>query len=154
MTQHNTWNVKLSNSQVNELKSEIKNGTQVTINLSSNAVGQSNDETNSPHKLLLTNTQVSKICKAFTIGSSTNVKLSKAQLSKMIQLGGFLSRLLGPLLKTDLSLLGNVLKPLAKSVSVPSGLTSAASATDQATHKKVLDQAQQHLYLQMKTWMI
>ena len=68
MTQHNTWNVKLSNSQLNKLKSEIKNGTQVTINLSSNAVGQSNDETNSPHKLLLTNTQVSKICKAFTIG--------------------------------------------------------------------------------------
>ena len=154
MTQHNTWNVKLSNSQVNELKSEIKNGTQVTINLSSNAVGQSNDETNSPHKLLLTNTQVSKICKAFTIGSSTNVKLSKAQLSKMIQLGGFLSRLLGPLLKTDLSLLGNVLKPLAKSVSVPSGLTSAVSATDPATHRKVLDQAQQHLYFQMKTWVI
>ena len=141
----------MSNSQVNELKSEIKNGTQVTINLSSNAVGQSNDETNSPHKLLLTNTQVSKICKAFTIGSSTNVKLSKAQLSKMIQLGGFLSRLLGPLLKTDLSLLGNVLKPLAKSVSVPSGLTSAVSATDPATHGKVLDQAQQHLYFQMKT---
>ena len=154
MTQHNTWNVKLSNSQLNKLKSEIKNGTQVTINLSSNAVGQSNDETNSPHKLLLTNTQVSKICKAFTIGSSTNVKLSKGQLSKMIQLGGFLSRLLGPLLKTDLSLLGNVLKPLARNVSVPSGLTSAASATDPATHKKVLDQAQQHLYLQMKTWMI
>ena len=141
----------MSNSQVNELKSEIKNGTQVTINLSSNAVGQSNDETNSPHKLLLTNTQVSKICKAFTIGSSTNVKLSKAQLSKMIQLGGFLSRLLGPLLKTDLSLLGNVLKPLAKSVSVPSGLTSAVSATDPATHRKILDQAQQNLYFQMKT---
>ena len=135
MTQHNTWNVKLSNSQLNKLKSEIKNGTQVTINLSSNAVGQSNDETNSPHKLLLTNTQVSKICKAFTIGSSTNVKLSKGQLSKMIQLGGFLSRLLGPLLKTDLSLLGNVLKPLAKSVSVPSGLTSAdVSNSNRSSH--------------------
>ena len=125
----------MSNSQLNKLKSEIKNGTQVTINLSSNAVGQSNDETNSPHKLLLTNTQVSKICKAFTIGSSTNVKLSKGQLSKMIQLGGFLSRLLGPLLKTDLSLLGNVLKPLAKSVSVPSGLTSAdVSNSNRSSH--------------------
>ena len=65
MTQHNTLNVRLSNSQLNKLKSAIKNGTTVTLNLSSNVVGGSNDKYNFPHKLLLTNTQVSKICKAF-----------------------------------------------------------------------------------------
>ena len=56
MTEYNTLNIKLSNSQLNKLKSGIKNGTQVTLNLSSNLVGGSNDETNFPHKLLLTNT--------------------------------------------------------------------------------------------------
>ena len=55
MTQNNTLNVKLSNSQLNKLKSGIKNGTEVTINLSSNVASISNDETNFPHKLLLTN---------------------------------------------------------------------------------------------------
>ena len=61
MTQYNTLNVKLSNSQLIKLKSAIKNGTNLTLNLSSNLIGSSNDETNFPHKLLLTNTQVSKI---------------------------------------------------------------------------------------------
>ena len=69
----------MCNSQLKKLKSGIKNGTEVTLNLSSNAVGNSNDETNSPHKLLFTNTQVSKICKAFANGSSANVKFSKTQ---------------------------------------------------------------------------
>ena len=64
MTQYNTLNVKLSNSQLNKLKPAIKNGTEVTLNLSSNLIGNSNDETNFPHKLLLTDTQVSKIRKA------------------------------------------------------------------------------------------
>ena len=53
MTQYETLNVELSNSQFNKLKSGIKNGTEVTLKLSSNAVGDSNDETNFPHKLLL-----------------------------------------------------------------------------------------------------
>ena len=61
MTQCNSLNVKLSNSQFNKLKSAIKNGTEVTLNLSSSLIGNSNDETNFPHKLLLTNTQISKI---------------------------------------------------------------------------------------------
>ena len=65
MTQYNMLNTKLSNSQLNKLKSAVKNGTDVTLNLSSNLTGNSNDETNFPHKLLLTDTQVSKICKAF-----------------------------------------------------------------------------------------
>ena len=59
MIQYNTLNVKLSNSQLNKLKSEVKNGTEVTQNLSSDVAGSSNDETNFPYKLLLTKTQVS-----------------------------------------------------------------------------------------------
>ena len=69
MTQYNTLNVKLSNSQLNKLKSGIKNGTEVTVKVSSNAVGDSNDENNFPHKLLLTTTKVSKLRKAFANGS-------------------------------------------------------------------------------------
>ena len=84
MTQYNTLNVKLSNSQLNKLKSAIKIGTEVTLNLSSNLIGNSNGETNFPQTLLLTDTQVSKICKAFLNGSSANIKFSQTQLSKMI----------------------------------------------------------------------
>ena len=90
MIQHNSLNIKFSNSQLNKLKSGIKNGTPATINLSSNA-NEDYDETNFPHKLLLTNAKVSKIHKAFANGSST--KFSKTQLYKMVQLGGFLGRL-------------------------------------------------------------
>ena len=71
------------------------------------------NETNFPHKLLLTNRQVSNLCKAFAN------HLSKTQLSKMIQPGGFLGRLRGTLLKTGLPLISNVIKPLAKSVLIP-----------------------------------
>ena len=67
----------MSNSQLNKLKSTIKNGTEVTLNLSSNLIINSNNETNFPHKLLLTNTQVSKLRKAFANGWSTNIKFSK-----------------------------------------------------------------------------
>ena len=135
MTQYDTLNVKLLNSQLNRLKSGMKYGTEVTLKISSNVVGDSNDENNFLHKLLLTNTQVSKLCKAFANGSSANIKLSKTQLHKIGQSGGFLGRLLGPLLKTGLPLIGNVLKPLAKSVLIPLGLTAAASATDADIHK-------------------
>ena len=137
MTQYNTLNMKLSNSQLNRLKSGTKNNTEVTLKISSNFIGDSNDENNFPHKLLLTNTLVSKLCKAFTNNSSANIKLSKTQLHKIGQSGGFLGRLLGPLLKTGLPLMKNVLKPLAKSVLIPLGWTAAASATDPAIHKKM-----------------
>ena len=70
MTQRNMLNVKLSNSQPNKLKSAIKNGIEVTLNLSSNIIGDSNDENNFPHNLLLANTQVSRLRKAFSNGSS------------------------------------------------------------------------------------
>ena len=99
MTQYNTLNIKLSNSQLNKLKSGIKNGTEVTLKLSSNVVGDFYDENDFSHKLLLTNTQVSRLCKAFANDSSINIKLSKTQLHKIGKSGGFLGRLLGPLLK-------------------------------------------------------
>ena len=96
------------------------------------------DETNFPHKLLLMNRQVANLRKAFANKSSTDIKLSKNQTSKMIQSGGFLGRLLGPLLKTGLPLIKNVIKPLAKSVLIPLGLTAAASAADSGIHNKIL----------------
>ena len=77
IAQYSILNVKLSNSQHNKLKSGIKNGTEVTLKILSNVFGDSNDENNYPHKLLLTNTQVSKLRKAFANGSSANIKLSK-----------------------------------------------------------------------------
>ena len=93
------------------------------------------NEANFPHKLLLTNTQVSNLRKAFANNSSADIKLSKTQLSKMIQSREFFGRLLGPLLKTGLPLIKNVIKPLAKSVLIPLGLTAAASAADGGIHK-------------------
>ena len=94
------------------------------------------NETNFPHKLLLTNRQVANLRKAFANHLSTDIKLSKTQLSKMIQSAGFLGRLLGPLLKTGLPVISNVIKPLAKSVLISLGLTAAASAADAGIHKK------------------
>ena len=82
MAKGNTLNVKLSNSQLNKLKSGIKNGTEVTLKLSSNVAGYSNDETNFSLKLLslliiIINTHVTRICKAFANGSPSNIKFSK-----------------------------------------------------------------------------
>ena len=135
MTQYNSLNVKLSNSQLNKLKSAIKNETEVVLRLSSNMIG--NNETNFPHELLLTDRQVSSLCKSFANNSSADIKLSKTQLSKMIQSGGFLSRLLGPLLKAGLPLIKNVIKALAKSVLIPLGLTAVSSAAMQEYIKNI-----------------
>ena len=134
MTQYNTLNVKLSNSQLNKLKSSIKNKNDVILRISSNMVSNSNDNTNFPHDLLLTNRQVANIRKAFANHSSIDIKLSKTQLSKMIQSGGFLGNLLGklagPLMK--------VAVPLAKNVLAPLGLSAAMSAIDGSIKKKML----------------
>ena len=91
-------------------------------------IGYSNDETNCQHKLLLTNRQVANLCKAFANYLPTDIKLSKTQLSKMVQLGGLFDRLLGPFLKARLPLTKNAIKPLAESVLISLGLTAAASA--------------------------
>ena len=98
MAHYNTWNVKLPKLQLKTLKSGIKNGTEITLNLSSNLIGNSNNQTNFPHNLLLTNTQVSRFCKVATNNSSADKKLFETQSHKIGQSGGFLGRLLGPLL--------------------------------------------------------
>ena len=105
--------------------------------ISASIIGDSSNENNFPHKLLLTNTQVSKFHKAFANGSSANIKSSKTKLQRIRQSGGFLGILLGLLPKTELLLIGNVIKSLAKNVLMPLGLIAAASATGEAIHKKV-----------------
>ena len=131
--------MKLSDSQLNKLKSAIRNETNVTLRISSNMVGNSNDNTNFPHKLLLSDRQVANIRKAFANNLSTDVKFSKTQLLKMTQSGGFLgnllSKLAGPLMK--------VAMPLAKNVLAPLGLTAAMSAIYGSIKKRSLVQEQQ-----------
>ena len=105
MTQYNMVNVKLSNWQLNKLKSAIKIRTEVTLDVSSNLIGNCNDKTNFSHKLLLTDPQVSKIRKAFANGSSTNIKFSRRQLSKIVQLGGVIC---------DTPIFRNILSSVAK----------------------------------------
>ena len=134
MTQYNSLNVKLSNSQLNKLKSAIKNETDVVLRISSGMVGNSNDNTNFPHKLLLADRQVANIRKAFANNLSTDVKFSKTQLLKMSQSGGFLgnllSKLAGPLMKVAMPLTKNVLASLE--------LTADMSAIDGSIKKKML----------------
>ena len=94
MTHYNALNVKLYNPQNSKLKYGVKDGTEVTLKLSSNAVSGSNDATSFPQKLLLTSKQVSMLSKAFPNNSSANVKLSKTRLHETGKSGGFLGRLL------------------------------------------------------------
>ena len=114
MTQYISLTVKLSNSQLNKLKSAIKNETKVALRLSSNMICNSDNETNFPHKLLLTNKQVANLQTTFANNSSTDINLSEAEL---------------PLIK-------NVIEQLTKSVLIPLALTAAASAADVALYKK------------------
>ena len=129
MTKYHSLNVKLSNSQLNQLKSAIKNGTDVVLRLSSNVVGNADDEINFPHKLLLTKRQTLSLRKAFNNHTSLDIKFSKAQLTKVQK--GELLKFLMPLFKSGLPLLKSVVKPLGML-----GLTAAASATDAAINKK------------------
>ena len=105
------------------------------VKISSNAIFDSNHETNFPHKLLLTNAHILRLRKAFVNSPAANTKLRKAQLHKTGQSGGFLSRPLGPLLKTGLLLMKNLLKPLVKNVLMLLRLKAAASAEDAAIQK-------------------
>ena len=84
---------------------------------------------NLPHELLLTTRQTTKLKNAIENNMSTYIKLSKAQISKIIQSSGILGKLLDPLLKTVLPLIKIIIKPLPKSVLIALGLTAAASAT-------------------------
>ena len=112
MVEHTKVNVKLSDSQIKKLKDAVKDNTGTTLRISLKMFN-GNDL---PHELLLTTRQKTKIRNAFNNNMSTDLKLSKAQINKIIQSGGFLSKLLSPLLKTGLLLIENVIKPLAKSV--------------------------------------
>ena len=117
-----------------KLKDAVKNNTGTTLRISLKMFNGNN----LLHELLLTTRQETKIKNAFSNNKSTDLKLFKAQINKIIQSGGFLSKLLGPLLKAGLPLIKNVIKPLAKSVLIPLGLTAAASAADAGIHKKIL----------------
>ena len=132
MVEYTKVNVKLSNTQIKKLKDAVKNNTGITLRISLKMFNGNN----LPHELLLTTRQKTKIRNAFNHNTSTDIKLSKAQINKIIQSGGFLGILLGPLLKTGLPLIKNVIKPLAKSVLIPLGVTAAGSAADAGIHKK------------------
>ena len=93
------------------------------------------NENNLPHESLLTTRQTTKLRNSIENNMSTDIKLSKAQISKIIQSGGFLGNLLGPLLRTGLPLMKNVIAPLAKSVLIPLGLSAPMSGIDGAIKK-------------------
>ena len=134
MVEYCKVNVKLSDTQLKKLKTAIENKTETTLRMNLK-IFNGNDLV---HELLLTARQKTKLRNSFNNNMSTDLKLSKAQFSKTIQSGGFLGRLFDPLLKTGLPLMKNVIKPLAKSVLIPLGLTAAASAADAGIHKKII----------------
>ena len=128
MVGYSTVNAKLSNSQQNKLKSAIKSNEGTTLRVNARMFNSDN----LPHELLLATRQTTKLRNAIENNMSTDIKLSKAQISKIIQSGGFLGKLLGPLLKTGLSLLQTVTKPLGLL-----GLKAASSAIDASVQKKI-----------------
>ena len=127
MVEYNTVNVKLANSQLNQLKSAVKHKQGTTLRINARMF----NENNLPHELLLTTRQTTKLRNAIENNMSTDRKLSKARISKISQSGGFLGKILGPLLKTGLPLLKSVIKPLGLL-----GLTVASSAIDAGVQKK------------------
>ena len=106
-------------------------------------IGNSNDETNFWHKLLLSDTQVSRIREAFANNLPPNIKLSKIQISMIVLLGGFL----GTLIKVALSFMKNVLTSLAKSALIPLGLMARASAENATIQNKMCRSWMHSLYL-------
>ena len=101
MVEYNTVNAKLSNSQLNKLKSAVKNKQGTTLRINARMFNRNN----LPHELFLTTRQATKLRNAIENNLKTDVKLSKAQISRIIQSGKFLGKILGPLLKTGLPLL-------------------------------------------------
>ena len=127
MVEYNKLDIKLSNLQVSNLKSAVKNNEGATLRMSAKMFNGNY----LPHELLLTTRQTSKLRNAIENNMSTDIKLSKAQISKVIQSGRFLGKLLGPLFKTGLPLLKSVLKPLGLM-----RLTAASSAIDAGLQKE------------------
>ena len=122
MVEYNKVNVKSSDTQLKKFKNAVKNKTGTTLRISLKTFNGNN----LPHELLLTTRQKTKIRNAFNNNMSTDLKLSKAQISEIIQSGGFLgsllSKLAGPVMKVAI--------PLAKNVLAPLGMTAAALAID------------------------
>ena len=129
MVEYSKVNCKLTNVQLNKLKKAVKSNEGATLRLGIRNFNK--DER--PHELLLTIRQNTKLRNALNNNSATDIKLSKAQIKKIIQSGGFLGKLLsklaGPLMKVALPLVKNVLAPL--------GLTAAMSATVGSIQKKI-----------------
>ena len=129
MVEYSKVNIKLSDTQLKKLKTAVKNKTGTTLRISLKMLNGNN----LPHELLLTTRQKTKLRNAFNNNMSTDLKLSKAQISKIIQSGGFLgsllSKLAGPLMK--------VAVPLAKNILAQLGITTAASAIDAGIQKKI-----------------
>ena len=132
MVEYNTINAKLSDSQLNKLKIAVKNKQGTTLRMNAKMFNANN----SPHELLLTIRQTTKLRNAIENNMSPDIKLSKAQISKIIQsrgfLGSLLSKIAGPLMK--------VAVPLTKNILAPLGITAAASATDAGRKYMVLEQ--------------
>ena len=132
MVEYNKINCKLTSLQLNKLKKSVKSNEGVTLRLGIKNFNK--DEL--PHELLLTTRQNTKLRNAINNNLATDIKLSKAQINKLIQSGGFLgtllSKLVGPLMKVAMSLAKNVLSPL--------GLTAAVSAIDGSIKKTYMVQ--------------
>ena len=129
MVEYSEINCKLTNLQLNKLKKAAKSNEGAKLRLGIKSFNK--DE--HPHELLLTTRQNTKLRNAIRNNLTTDIKLSKAQIKKLIQSGGFLGKLLsklaGPLMKVAL--------PLAKNVLAPLGLTAAMSAIDGDIQKKI-----------------
>ena len=129
MVEYSKVNVRLSDTQLKQLKDAVKDNTGATLRMNLRMINGNN----LPHELLLTERQKTKLRNAFNNNMSTDIKLSKAQITKIIQSGGFLgsllSKLAGPLMK--------VAVPLAKNILAPLGITAAASAIDAGIQKKI-----------------
>ena len=129
MVEYSKVNVRISDTQLKKLKTAVKDNTRTILRINLKMF----DGNNLPHELLLTTRQKKKLRNAFNNNMSTDIKLSKAQITKIIQSGGFLgsllSKLAGPLMK--------IAVPLAKNVLAPLGITAAASALDAGIQKKI-----------------
>ena len=129
MVEYNKVNVKLSDTQLKKLKNAVKDNTGTTLRINLKMF----DGNDLPHELLLMTRQKAKLRNAFNNNKPADIKLSKAQIVKIIQSGGFLGSLLstlaGPLIK--------IAVPLAKNVLAPLGITAAASALDAGIQKKI-----------------
>ena len=127
MVEYSKVNVKLSDTQLKKLKTAVKNKTGTTLRINLKMF----NENDLPHELLLTTRQKTKLRNAFNNNMSTDLKISKVQMSKIIQSGGFLgsllSKLAGPLMKVAI--------PIAKNVLVSLGITAAASTIDAGIQK-------------------